>query len=145
MPSDLDQAQLPATPPATTVAMRIADGLLLGRKSPEPRAKYCSLAGIAALMWRNPRGFFPDSRIQSVMERADSDVRSYFIDSIYRYPIPIDAQTSAWANAIAAAKLDPDLFPLARAARQNMAKCHDRTDMPWPLRKPVEQFIRPVE
>jgi hypothetical protein len=77
--------------------------------------------------------------------RADSDVRSYFIDSIYRYPIPVDSNTITWANALAAAKLDPDLLPVARAARQMMEKCHSKTNMPWPLRKPPEQFLRPVE
>jgi hypothetical protein len=125
--------------------MRMAESLFQPRHAPEPKAKYCTLAGIAALMWRNPRGFFPDARIQSVMDRADSDVRAFFIDSLYRYPIPVDHNTVAWANALAAAKLDPDLLPLARAARQMMEKCHTKTNMPWPLRKPPEQFIRPVE
>jgi hypothetical protein len=125
--------------------MRIADGILLARPAVELKAKYCSLAGIAALMWRNPRGFFPDAKIQSVMARADSDVRAFFIDSLYRYPIPVDAHTSAWANALAAAKLDSDLMPLARAARQMMSKCHSTTPMPWPLRKPPEPPLRAVQ
>jgi len=146
MSFDSDQAGPPENAPSTAATwMRAACGIFQPRKTPELKAKYCSLHGIAALMWRNPRGFFPDARIQSVMDRADSDVRSYFIDSIYRYPIPVDSNTITWANALAAAKLDPDLLPVARAARQMMEKCHSKTNMPWPLRKPPEQFLRPVE